>query len=301
MDLVQQIQALKKEKQVLILAHYYTLPEVQEIADVVGDSYYLSKVGMEATEQKILFCGVRFMAESAKLLSPDKVVWMPDTAADCPMAHMVSAEKIAEVRAAYEDVAVVCYVNSTAQIKALSDVCVTSSNAVQIIEKLPHKHIFFIPDQHLGRFVSWQVPDKHFILNEGYCPIHHGLTAERVREAKACHEGAVVMAHPECQEEVLEIADYVGSTLGIIQQVKASEAEAFLICTEEGILHELTQENPSKHFYQVEKPLCCADMKRITLQNIYQTLKEEPMSITLEDVDCESAKHALEMMHTLGM
>ena len=214
MTVKEEIEQLKKERNAVILAHYYTRPEVQEIADYTGDSFYLSKVAVNLKEQVIVFCGVSFMGESAKALNPDKTVLMPDADADCAMAHMADAETIRKMRSEYDDLAVVCYVNSTAQLKQYSDVCVTSANAVQVVKALPNKNIFFIPDRNLAHFIAEQVPEKHFIFNEGYCPVHEKMQVGEIRKAKAEHPAAEVLTHPECPGEVLALSDYVGSTSG---------------------------------------------------------------------------------------
>lgn len=216
----EEIQKLKEEKDAVILAHYYVRPEVQEIADYIGDSYFLSKKAVDLPQRTIVFCGVSFMGESAKLLNPSKTVLMPDAEADCPMAHMVVRETIEKARAQYEDLAVVCYINSTAKIKSWSDVSVTSANAVQIVRNLPNQHILFIPDRNLAHFVAEQVPEKQFVFNEGYCPIHENMRAAELEELKIQHPSARVLVHPECSKEVLSLADYIGSTSGIIQFAK---------------------------------------------------------------------------------
>lgn len=195
MTIVEEIQKLKQEKNAVILAHYYVRPEVQDIADYIGDSFYLSRVATELSESTIVFCGVSFMGESAKILNPDKTVLMPDPAADCPMAHMADVESIKKIREEYKDVAVVCYINSTAALKEYSDVCVTSANAVKIVKALPNKNIYFIPDRNLAHFVADQVPEKHFIYNEGFCPTHERMEADEVREAKEEHPDALVLSH----------------------------------------------------------------------------------------------------------
>ena len=220
--IVNEINTLKKEKNAIILAHYYAPGEVQALADYVGDSYYLAKVAKNTDADVVVFCGVGFMGESVKLLNPDKKVLMPDITADCPMAHMADIAKIEELRAQYEDLAVVCYINSTAALKCHSDVCVTSSNALKIVKSLPNKNIFFIPDENLGSYVAKQVPEKNIILNKGYCPVHAVVTAAQVDEQKAKHPSAEVLTHPECREEVLQRSDFIGSTAEIITYAKNS-------------------------------------------------------------------------------
>ena len=205
-----QIEQLKKEKNAVILAHYYAPAEVQEIADYVGDSFYLAKIAKQSKADIIVFCGVYFMGESAKILNPDKKVLMPDLTADCAMAHMVAHGIIDEMRNKYDDLAVVCYINSTAELKCQSDVCVTSSNAVKIVKALPNKNVFFIPDRNLGRFVAEQVPEKNIIINDGCCPIHAKITAEQLLAEKEKHTDALILSHPECEPEILKLSDYIG-------------------------------------------------------------------------------------------
>lgn len=269
---IERINKLKKDRNAVILAHYYVNDEVQAIADFVGDSYYLAKVATTVPEQTIIFCGVSFMGESAKILNPEKTVIMPDNIADCPMAHMVDEDYINEVRNQYEDLAVACYINSTAEIKALSDVCVTSSNAVKIVKSLPNKNIFFIPDNNLGRYVASLIPEKNFIFNDGFCHVHTSIKKENVLKAKEAHPNAKILVHPECTMDVVELADYIGSTSGIIDYATASDADTFIICTEMGILYELTQKNPTKKFYSVGHRQFCPNMKRITLEKVENAL-----------------------------
>ena len=243
-------------------------PEVQDIADYIGDSFYLSKVAAGLTEQTIVFCGVSFMGESAKMLSPGKTVLMPDLTADCPMAHMADAETIRKMRDTYEDLAVVCYINSTAELKQHSDVCVTSANAVKIVKALPNKNIFFIPDRNLAHYIAALVPEKHFVYNEGFCPTHERMQAEEVLRVKEEHPQALVLSHPECREEILEMSDYIGSTSGIINYAAQSEEKEFIICTEEGVSYKLQQDNPDKKFYFPETVPVCPNMKKNTLEKI---------------------------------
>lgn len=278
-----QIEKLKKEKNAVILAHYYAPAAAQQVADYVGDSFYLAKAAKQSTADMIVFCGVSFMGESAKILNPNKKVLMPDLSADCPMAHMVAPGLIDEMRSRYSDLAVVCYINSTAELKCMSDVCVTSSNAVKIVKKLPNKNIFFIPDRNLGRYVAEQVPEKNIILNDGCCPIHAELTAAQVLEQKALHPGAPVLAHPECREEVLALADYMGSTAEIIDYAKADSADEFIVCTEEGVEYKLLCDNPEKRFYFPKPSPCCADMKLNTLENILSVLEKEDRTVEISE------------------
>lgn len=279
----ERIEQLKKEKDIVILAHYYVDGEVQEIADLVGDSYFLAKKATEVSQQNILFCGVSFMGESAKILNPGKRVIMADEFADCPMAHMVDIAKIQQVREQYPDVAVVCYVNSTAEIKAYSDVCVTSSNALRVVQYLPNKHIFFIPDNNLGRYISTLVPEKEFIFNDGFCHVHTSIHRENVEEAKKLHPNAPVLTHPECTADVLEISDFIGSTSEILDYATKSDAKEFIICTEMGIFFELEQKNPDKRFYSVGHRQFCPNMKKITLEKVVRAMEEMEPEVTMDE------------------
>lgn len=285
MDKIQRIKQLKEEKDVVIMAHYYVDGDVQAVADHVGDSFALSKLATTVKQQNILFCGVKFMGESAKILNPTKRVIMPDLTADCPMAHMVAIEKIKEVRAKFPDVAVVCYVNSTAEIKSYSDVCVTSSNAIKVVDALPNKDIFFIPDNNLAQYVAKKVPDKHFIFNDGFCPIHKEITKQNILDAKEKHPNALVLTHPECVTEALEVSDFIGSTSEIIDYATASNNKEFLVATETGVFYELQQKNPDKIFLSVKGDQICPDMKKITIDKVLAALESlEPVVEMNEDM-----------------
>ena len=272
MDIIEKIKKLKEEKDAVILAHYYVSDEVQEIADYIGDSFYLSKVAVGLKEQTIVFCGVSFMGESAKILNPKKTILMPDMSADCAMAHMADVETIQRMRDTYDDLAVVCYINSTGELKQHSDVCVTSANAVKIVKALPNKYIFFIPDRNLARYVAEQVPEKQFVFNEGYCPIHEQIRLEEVREEKELHPNAQILTHPECPKAICDLSDYIGSTSGIISYVGKSDCKEFIICTENGVRYELEKQNPDKKFYFTKTEPVCRDMKQITLEKIAHVL-----------------------------
>ena len=297
--LIAEIQTLKKEKNAIILAHYYVNDELQKLADYVGDSFYLAKVAKGTDADVVVFCGVSFMGESAKMLNPEKTVLMPDLTADCPMAHMAQVEKIKELREKYEDLAVVCYINSTAELKSHSDVCVTSSNAVKIVKNLPNQNIFFIPDVNLGRFVAEQVPEKNVILNDGYCPIHRNITGTSVKELKKKHPEALVMAHPECKENVVKLADYVGSTADMIAFAKQSDCKEFIVCTEEGVNYRLREDNPEKKFYFGGEYLC-RDMKLNTLEKVLHVLKTGENEMKLPAELCEKAVAPLDRMLDLA-
>ena len=299
-ELKNEINRLKKEKDAVILAHYYVNDEVQQVADYIGDSFYLSQVASGVEAETIVFCGVSFMGESAKILNPDKTVLMPDAAADCPMAHMAEEEQIQKMREKYENLAVVCYINSTAELKKFSDVCVTSSNAVKIVKALPNQNIFFIPDGNLGRYVAKQVPEKNIILNDGYCPVHARMTAEAVEKAKQEHPRAEVLSHPECTEEVLKQSDYIGSTSGIIEYAGKSEKSEFIVCTETGVFYELVKNNPEKRFYPVMEHQICEDMKKISLEKIVDVMKNKKNEVFVSDELRNCAKASLTNMLELG-
>lgn len=295
-----EILKLKEEKNAVILAHYYAPDEVQEIADYVGDSFYLAKIAKKSASDIIVFCGVSFMGESAKILNPEKKVLMPDLSADCPMARMVVMGKIEEMRRQYADLAIVCYINSTAELKSQSDVCVTSSNAVSIVRSLPNKNIFFIPDKNLGSFVAAQVPEKNVILNDGYCPIHARISAYELLAEKENHPNALVLTHPECEAEILSLSDYIGSTSEIISYAKESPCKEFIICTEDGVGYQLRLDNPEKKFYFPKSRPCCTDMKLNTLEKLLRVLTTEENEVFVTDGFKEASLVPLERMLELA-
>ncbi len=296
MSIMDEIEELKKKTDSVILAHYYVDGLVQEVADYVGDSYFLAKKAKEITQKNIIFCGVSFMGESAKLLNPTKHVYMADASADCQMAHMVDLDKIDEVRKEYPEVTVVCYVNSTAEIKAKSDVCVTSSNALKICEKIPGKDIFFIPDQNLARFIADKLPQKHFIFNDGFCHVHHGIRREDINKAKEIYPDALVLTHPECRQEICEISDFVGSTSEIIEYATKSNQKEFIVCTEIGVFYELKKRNPDKLFHQVKVSQICPNMKKVTLEKVKNVMLEQKQEVILSDELMKLANFPLEKM-----
>ena len=293
---IERIQELKKEKNAIILAHYYAPASVQELADYVGDSYYLAKVAAGTDASVIVFCGVQFMGESVKILNPDKKVLMPDLTADCAMAHMADGETIAKMREEYEDLAVVCYINSTAELKTMSDVCVTSSNAVKIVDSLPNKNIFFIPDRNLGSFVAEKLPHKNIILNNGCCPVHAELSAKTVAAEKAAYPNAEVLSHPECAPAVLELSDFIGSTADIIKYANESDKDEFIICTESGVGYELGKKNPDKKFHFAGGEILCADMKLNTPEKVLHVLETEENQV---EVDVNTRKMALKPLEKM--
>ena len=299
-DKIRRIQDLKKEKNAVIMAHYYVPDEVQDIADFVGDSYFLSETAAKTDADIIVLCGVSFMGESAKILNTDKKVLMPAPDADCPMAHMAEVESIEDVRKKYDDLAVVCYVNSTAELKAHSDVCVTSSNALKIVSALPNRNIYFIPDQNLAHYIADQLPDKHFIFNDGYCHVHHNVLKEQVIAAKKARPDALVLVHPECRPEVTALADYVGSTSGIINYASESDSREFIISTEMGVFHELMKKNPDKKFYTAGNMQICPNMKKISLEKVIKALEEETPEVVMDPEFMEKAHKPMKRMLELS-
>lgn len=300
MTIIEEIEQLKKERNAIILAHYYVTDEVQDVADYIGDSYALSKIAATTDAETIVFCGVSFMGESAKILNPGKTVIMPDMRADCPMAHMADIEKIQRLKEEYDDLAVVCYINSTALLKTYSDVCVTSSNAYNIVKALPNGNIYFIPDANLGRYIAAKVPEKNFIFNDGYCPVHKDITAAEIQKAKSAHPHALVLIHPECTPDAVALSDYAGSTTGIIEYATESDCREFLICTETGVFKELKERNPDKQFYPVHNHQCCPDMKLITLEKIKTALSEMKNVVELDEQTREKANIPLARMLELA-
>ena len=295
-EIYEEIERLKKEKDAVILAHYYVPGEVHACADYIGDSFYLSKAAVNLKASTLVFAGVTFMGESAKILNPEKTVLLPDTTADCPMAGMADAERIQRMREQYEDLAVVCYINSSAELKQYADICVTSSNAVDIVKKLPNKNIYFIPDKNLGSYVAEQVPEKHVILNDGYCYVHNQVTKEQVEEIKSLKPGVEFLVHPECPAEIVALADYVGSTKGIIEYATKSDKKEFIIGTENGVIWELQEKNPDKKFYVLPGGQTCASMKKITLEKVRDCLKTGSGQVEVNEKLREQSKLPLNRM-----
>lgn len=296
MDIINEIKKLKKEKETIILAHYYVNDELQEIADYVGDSFYLSKIAATTNAKQIIFAGVKFMGESAKILNYDKRVFLLDENATCAMAHMATVKRILEMKSTYEDLAIVCYINSTMELKKYSDVCVTSANAIKIVSKLSNKNIFFIPDQNLGNYVKEQVKDKNIIVNDGFCPIHHEVKLDSVRKLKKQFPLAIVLAHPECKKEILEEADFIGSTSMIIDAVNNYDNDEFIVLTENGVLYELRNKYPNKQFYEVREQMVCLDMKKNTIEKLYDVLVNETNEVKISIEDRNLALKPLEEM-----
>lgn len=274
-ELQDKIIQLKNETDTCILAHSYMSPDICEVADFTGDSYALSLKAKSTPQKNVIMCGVRFMAETVKMLSPQKRVYLANPTAGCPMAEQMGKEEIEQVKKMFPGFAVVAYINTTAQLKTISDVCVTSSSAVKICKAMPEKDILFIPDINLGTFVKNQVPEKNFKLLSGGCPTHARVDEEEVKEAKAAHPEALFLVHPECRPSVVKYADYVGSTSGIMDYAIKSDAKEFIIGTENSILQHLQLKCPDKKFYPLSKDLVCHNMKATTLADVYNCLKGE--------------------------
>jgi quinolinate synthase len=294
--LIDAIIRLKVQKDAVILAHNYQIDEVQDIADFVGDSLQLSIEASKTRKKIIVFCGVHFMAETAKIISPQRKVLLPDEDAGCPMADMVTEPALAELKAKHPGAVVVCYVNSSARVKAISDICCTSSNAVKVVNSIPaDKEIIFIPDKYLGAYVESQTKRKMILWN-GYCPTHLAISAKKIIALKKEHLDAVVLVHPECPPDVAEVADKVLSTGQMLSFVKESDAKEFIIGTEIGIIHRLQKENPGKIFYPAGAHAICPNMKLINLEKILWSLEEEKYEIKIPADVIERAKGAIERM-----
>ena len=282
-SMTEEIQQLKRDRDAVILAHYYVPGDVQSIADHVGDSFALAQLVTLSPQKTIVFCGVSFMGESAKILNPDKTVLLPELYADCPMAHMADVREIERLKETIDDLAVVCYINSDAELKVHANVCVTSANAVSIVRGLPNKNICFIPDENLGRYVASQIPEKHFVFTKGYCHVHVGITSQSVKAKKEEYPDALVLAHPECAMDVLALADHIASTSGIITYANASDGKEFIICTESGVLHSLKEKNPDKEFHLAGTGQICPDMKTITVEKVLDSLRYGRHEVEIEE------------------
>ena len=299
-EMQSEILRLKKEKGVCILAHTYQSHDVVEIADFTGDSFQLSMKAKSDVRDKVLMCGVRFMAETVKILSPEKTVYLSNPIAGCPMAEQLTPEQVLNEKKKYPDCMTVAYVNTTAELKAVSDVCVTSSSAVEIVHKLHARDVLFIPDVNLGAYVQSKCPEKKLHFMRGGCPVHACLSARDAAEAKAAHPQAKLLAHPECKAEVLAYADYVGSTAGIMDYVRRCDEKEFIIGTEVSVAEHLGFEYPDKKFYPLTKDLICPNMKATTLPDVYRVLKEggEPVSLSAEIL--VKARGCIDAMLELG-
>lgn len=296
-ELQEAIIALKKEKDVCILAHAYQTQDILEVADFIGDSFGLSQQAQTVPQQNLLMCGVRFMAETAKILSPDKTVILAHPDAGCPMAEQLTVEELKEIKAQYPKAAVVAYINTTSELKTECDVCVTSASALNIVKNLPNEEILFIPDCNLGSWIEKQVPEKKFHFIKGGCPVHMRITPEDIENARAAHPGAPILVHPECKKEVTALADYAGSTTGIVKYAANSDCKEFIIGTDTSIVQHLQFEHPDKKFYALSKDCICHDMKLTTLVDVYNCIiGEAGEEITLSDETREKAKKCIDAM-----
>ena len=298
MTMIQDILALKKERHATILAHNYQIPEVQDVADLVGDSLELSRAAARLDTEVIIFCGVDFMAETAAILSPQKKVVLPEKGAWCPMAHMITPEQLCDLKILHPEAAVVCYVNSTAEIKAMSDVCCTSANGVQVVNSLSEKEVIFVPDRNLAAYVARHT-DKKIIPWNGYCYVHDHLTAEEVQVARAEHPGAEVLVHPECRPEVIDQADFTYSTAGMGKHAKASSSKEFIIGTEAGMIYRLKKENPEKEFYPLSKNAICQNMKKTDHSKVLRALQTLQSQVTVPEEIAVKARLSIERMLTV--
>lgn len=291
----QQIQELQKAHHAVILAHNYQNPEIQDIADFVGDSFDLSLKATKTDANVIIFCGVDFMAESAKILNPEKTVILPDRTANCPMAEMVDAESLGWLKKEHPDAEVVAYINTTAEVKALADICCTSANGVKIVKSRTVKKIIFVPDRNLGLYIQKQVPEKEIIIWPGVCRTHHDIKKEDILLLKNKHPAAEILVHPECQPEIIELADYAFSTNGMVEHAKKSPKKEFIIGTEKGLCYRLEKEIPGKTFYPILSAVC-PNMKKTTLEKVLKSLKTLEPKIHLSEEIMQKAYLPLQRM-----
>ncbi|WP_034438148.1 quinolinate synthase NadA [Clostridium ihumii] len=301
LNLENEIVKLKKDKDALILAHLYQPKEIQQIADYVGDSYYLSEIGKKSDKQLLVVCGVTFMAESAKILSPEKKVLYSSQTATCPMADMVTKEDILKLKQDYPNSKVVCYVNSSSEVKSVSDVCCTSSSAINIVSNIKEKDIIFVPDKNLGSYVANKLPEKNIILWSGYCPIHNNITLNDLDTFKLEMKDKPykILVHPECKKEVCDKASFVGSTKEIIDFVGSDSSENYLVVTECGVKYDLEMKYPNRNFYFLD--MTCSNMKKTSLKSLYNTLKNLDNEVILSEDVIAGASASLKNMLSLGI
>jgi quinolinate synthase len=297
--LTTEINELKNKNNAIILAHNYQIPDIQDVADFLGDSLALAKQAAKLDVENIIFCGVDFMAESAKILNPDKNVIHPDIEAKCPMAAMVDVESLGWMKKDNPNAEVVTYINTTADVKAISDICCTSSNGVKVVKSLSAKDIIFVPDRNLGLYVQRTVKDKNMILWPGICPTHHKIEKDEILKLKEKHPDAEILVHPECRPEVIDIADHVFSTNGMLRHAKESDSKEFIIGTEKELCYRLKKEEPNKNFYPITTAVC-PNMKKITLEKVLNSLKTLEPKIRLPDDIMKKAKKPLKRMMEVG-
>ncbi|MEN6519643.1 MAG: quinolinate synthase NadA [Armatimonadota bacterium] len=298
-ELIARINELRQKRNAVILVHNYQLGDVQDIADFAGDSLELSRKAAATNADVIVFCGVHFMAETAKILSPEKTVLLPDAGAGCPMASMIDADRLREFKSQHPGLPVVAYVNTTAEVKAESDICCTSANALKVVESLDADEFIFVPDKSLGAYVAAKT-NKKVVLYPGYCPTHHRILSSDVLNAKREHPNAVVLAHPECAGDVVQLADVVASTSQMIRWVAEHDAEEVILCTERGIIHKMQKDNPGKRFYNPCSLNICPNMKKITLEKVLWSLEDMVHEITVPDEVIARAKKAIDGMLAIG-
>ena len=298
--MTEEIEKLKRARNAVVLAHNYTRGEVQDAADYTGDSLELARLATQVEADVIVFCGVYFMAETAAILNPAKTVLIPDPTAGCPMADMITGGQLRELKSRHPGAVAVCYVNSTAEVKAECDICVTSGNAERVMATIPRdREIIFVPDRHLGSHVS-SLEGREYVLWPGYCPTHARLTAATVEAARAAHPGAPLMVHPECPREIRDMADERLSTGGMCRFARESKADTILVGTEVGILHRLRRENPGKTFIPVSDSLVCPNMKKTTLENLAESLREMKTRVVVQEDVAVRARRAIEAMLAVG-
>ncbi len=296
LELTREIQRLKQERNAVILAHNYQLEEVQRVADYVGDSFYLSKLAANSQQDVIVFCGVRFMAETVKIVSPTKTVLLPEKDAGCPLAEMITAEGLRILKSQHPGVPVVCYINSSAEVKAESDICCTSANAVKIVASLPERKVIFVPDENLGDYVAKQVPDKELVLWKGHCVTHAKVQPKDVHQVRELYPTAKILIHPECNPAVAALADFVGSTSEIIRYAQLSEESTFVIGTEMGVVCTLKETLPNKQFFLLHPGLVCPNMKKTRLESVYRALNDQQYEIHVESEYALRAQLTLQRM-----
>ena len=299
-EIIEKIQKLKKEKNAVILAHCYQNMEIDEVADYVGDSLYLSQMAAKTDADIIVFAGVSFMAQTAKILSPDKKVLLPRTEAGCLMSDMIDLNQLREFKAKHPEIPVVCYVNSTAEVKSESDICCTSSNAINVVKSLKTDKVLFVPDTYLGSFVASKLEGVEVITYPGYCPTHLRITVKDIEEMRAKYPEALVLTHPECHKEVVKISDYVGSTTGIMKFAKESDAKEFIIATEKGVVDRLERDLKDKKFYLVSDKVVCQNMKWHFLEDILASLENEQYEITVDEEIAKKALSTIEKMISIN-
>ena len=295
-NIIEKIKKLKEEKKAIILAHSYQNIEIDEVADFVGDSLYLSQKAKETDAEIIVFAGVYFMAQTAKIISPEKKVLLPNLNAGCLMADMINHDQIIEFKNAHPNIPVVCYINSTAEVKAECDICCTSSNALKIVESLNSKQVLFVPDANLGKWVERKLNNVEVIAYDGNCPVHNNITVEDIKSARSKYPSAKILIHPECKPEVSKLGDYVGSTSGIINYVKNSSEKQFVIVTEKGVVDRLKRDYPQKEFILIRENMLCESMKLTTLEEILHSLEAEENEITLDENIRQLSSSCIERM-----